>query len=350
MTTVQDISLKAGCSKATVSRVLSNDSTFGVSEKTRRKILDCAQELGYVYKGKQKAASKISIKQHRVGIIPIGLESTERGELQDPYFLYIRNGVEERLDKLGIHDTVIISMNRAEDYEKLDGIGSMIVIGKKEFDEENPYFKKLQNVIFVDYDYNHQKYDCVLSDLSEAVVTAIDFMVDCGCKKVGYIGSWDYINDFANHRMIKCVDSRQLTFEAYAEQKELIYRPYLYIGDKFTKAVGYELAKKAIQSGKLPEVFLIGADPMAMGVYRAFGEAGIRIGTDIKLIGIDNIADTAYMTPPLTSVMLYAQEMGRSAVDCLVQRLEGRKVPVQVMLPATLVERESCRRDTRKGM
>lgn len=349
MATVQDISSKTGYSKATVSRVLSNDATFVVSEETRRKILDCAQELGYVYKGKPKSSAKVNIQKHRVGIIPIGLESTERGELQDPYFLYIRNGVEKRLDKLGFHDTVTISMNRAEDYEKFDGIGSIIVIGKYKFDEENPYFKKLQNVIFIDYDYNHQKYDCVLSNLSEAVVTAIDFMAACGHRKVGYIGSWDYINDFANYRMIKRADSRQLMFEAYAEQKELIYRPYLYIGDKFTKAVGYELAKKAIQSGKLPEAFLIGADPMAMGVYRAFGEAGIRIGTDIQLIGIDNIADTAYMNPPLTSIMLYAEEMGRCAVDCLVQRLEGRKAPVQVILPTTLVERESCQKDIRKG-
>lgn len=348
MATVRDISERTGYSKATVSRVLSNDATFSVSDEARNKILMCAQELNYVYKGKQKPAAKTGAQEQKVGIIPIGLESTERGELQDPYYLYIRNGVEERLDELGYHNTVTISMNREEDYEKLEGVENLIVIGKKEFDEANPYFQNLKNVIFVDHDYDYRKYDCVLSDFSDAVRTAIDFMVECGFKKIGYIGSWDYVNDFANQRMIKKPDSRQLTFEAYAAKLELNYRSYLFIGDKFTKAVGYELAKEAIQTGRLPEAFLIGADPMAMGVYRAFGEAGIRIGTDIGLIGIDNIADTAYMTPPLTSIMVHAQQMGRSAVDCLAQRLEGRTVPVKLTLPVQLVERESCRRSRRK--
>lgn len=348
MATVRDISEKTGYSKATVSRVLSNDITFSVSDEARSKILLCAQELNYVYKGKQKPAAKSGVQEQKVGIIPIGLESTERGELQDPYYLYIRNGVEERLDELGFHNTVTISMNRAEDYEKLEGVSSIIVIGKKEFDESNPYFQNLKNVIFVDHDYNYRKYDCVLSDFEDAVRTAVDFMVECGLKKIGYIGSWDYVNDFANQRMIKRPDSRQLAFEAYAKKLELNYRSYLFIGDKFTKAVGYELAKEAIQSGSLPEAFLIGADPMAMGVYRAFGEAGIRIGTDIRLIGIDNITDTAYMTPPLTSVMVHAQQMGRSAVDCLAQRLDGRTVPVKLVFPVQLVERESCRRNVRK--
>lgn len=344
MATVRDISERTGYSQATISRILSNDSTFVVTAETRQRVLDCAKELNYVYKGRHKVPENNSMQKHKIGIVPIGLESTERGELQDPYYLYIRNGIEERLDQLGFHNTVIISMSKKQDYEKLEGVESIIVIGKKEFDTENPFFRRLLHVIFVDYDFDHHRYDCVLSDFSDAVRTAVDFMAECGYRKVGYIGSWDYINDFANNRMIQKLDSRQITFEAYAEEKGLSYKPYLYVGEKFTKGVGYDLAKSAICSGKLPEAFLVGSDPMAMGVYRAFGEAGIRIGTDIGLISIDNIADTAYMTPPLTSVMVYAQQMGRSAVDCLVQRLEGRKVPVKMILPTALVERESCKR------
>ena len=121
-----------------------------------------------------------------------------------------------------------------------------------------------------------------------------------------------------------------------------------YIGEKFTRAVGYELAQKAIQSGQLPEAFLIGADPMAMGVYRAFSEAGIRIGKDIRMISIDNIEDTEYLSPPLTTVMIQAYQMGRCAVDLLEQRLAGRTVPVKVVLPASLVVRESCRKENKK--
>ncbi len=141
------------------------------------------------------------------------------------------------------------------------------------------------------------------------------------------------------------MDTRQIAFENYARSKELNFRHFMYIGDKFTKAVGYELTKQAILTGNLPEVLLIGSDPMALGVYRAFGEAGIRIGKDIGLVSIDGIEDTAYMTPPLTTVMVYAYQMGRSAVDCLTQRIEGRQIPVKVILPVQLMERESCKKE-----
>ncbi len=343
MATVKEIAEKTGYSKATISRVLSNDPSFVVSDEAREKIHSCAEELHYVYRGRKNANEKQSMVKHKVGIIPIGLESTERGELQDPYYLYIRNGIEARLDELGIHSAGVISLNKADEYEKLDGMDSIIVIGKKIFNRNNPYFKKLKNVIFVDYDFDSNHYDCVLSNFSDAVITAMDYLTDSGYKKIGYIGSWDYINDFGSERMIRRVDLRQIAFENYARKKELDYRHFLYIGDKFTKAVGYELTKKAILSGNLPEAFIIGSDPMALGVYRAFSEEGIKIGKDIGLISIDGIEDTAYMTPPLTTVMVYAYQMGRSAVDCLMQRMEGRQLPIKVILPVQLIKRESCR-------
>ena len=348
MATVRDIAEKTGYSKATVSRVLSGDPTFNASEETIQKIQLCAKELNYEYKGRGKALKIRNLKEHRVGIIPIGLESSGRGELQDPYYLYIRDRVEGRLNELGFHNVSLLPVNGPEDYQRLESVDSIIVIGKKSFLEENVYFKNLKNVIFVDYDFDYHKYDCVLSDFTDAVTMAMDYMAECGMRKIGYIGSWDYVNDFSNDRFIRKMDSRQEAFEKYAELKELTYKPYLYIGEKFTRAVGYELAQKAIQSGQLPEAFLIGADPMAMGVYRAFSEAGIRIGKDIRMISIDNIEDTEYLSPPLTTVMIQAYQMGRCAVDLLEQRLAGRTVPVKVVLPASLVVRESCRKESKK--
>ncbi|MGB8452878.1 MAG: LacI family DNA-binding transcriptional regulator [Anaerocolumna sp.] len=345
MATVKEIAEKTGYSKATISRVLSNDPSFTVSGEAREKIQVCAENLHYVYKNRKAVLEKSSFTQHKVGIIPIGLESTDRGELQDPYYLYIRNGVEARLDEIGIHTARVISMNKAEDYEKLEGMDSIIVIGKRNFEVQNPYFQKLKNVIFVDYDFDSCKYDCVLSNFSDAVDAAMNYLMDRGYRNIGYIGSWDYVNDFSSEKMIRRMDTRQIAFENYARSKELNFRHFMYIGDKFTKAVGYELAKQAILTGNLPEVFLIGSDPMALGVYRAFGEAGIRIGKDIGLVSIDGIEDTAYMSPPLTTVMVYAYQMGRSAVDCLTQRIEGRPIPVKVILPVQLMERESCKKE-----
>jgi Transcriptional regulators len=340
--TIRDIAKQTGYSISTISRVLKGDTDFAVSEETKKAIIQCANVMEYVYKPRStKNAEKKDLKQYRVGIIPIGMEELERGELQDPYYLYIRNGVESRLDKLNMNNAGIINMNTYEDYQKLSGLDSVIIIGKRKIDVENPYFKKLKQVIFVDYEM--ENYDSVVSDFVNAVVRAIDYMQECGCKTIGYIGSWDYVNDFKNKVMLRRKDSRQRAFETYAKSKKIDYQNHLYIGEKFTRNEGYILAYKAIRTGSLPDGFLIGSDPMAMGAYRAFFEAGRQVGHDVKIVSIDDIIDANFMTPPLTSVHIHAVEMGEIAVDCLRERIEGREVPVKVVLPVYITKRESCK-------
>lgn len=344
MATVREIARKTGYSITTVSRVLSEDPDFSASEETRDRIHSCAKALNYVYKGRKKNQTDQNSAEHRVGIVPIGMEESGRGELQDPYYLYIRNGVESALNRAGLFNSKMISMEHLEDYEKLNDIDSLIVIGKKRFDENNLYFKKLQNVIYVDYDPDPSQYDSVTSNFRQAVICAMDYMRNCGCETIGYIGSWDYVNDFGNNDMIRSQDLRHKVYEDYCKEKDMEGNQWLFIGDKFTKGVGYELTKEAIRQGNLPEAFLIGSDPMAVGVYRAFSEEGIQIGKEIRLVSIDDVADTAYMNPPLTSVHLSAVDMGEMAVECLLQRLKGRKIPVRVQFPVSIEIRESCRK------
>lgn len=343
MATVRDIAGLTGFSIATVSRVLNQDESFSVSDVTKNKILHCAKELNYELKIKSAAPVKKEGSDYRIGIIPIGLESTGRGELQDPYYLYIRNGVEERLNEIGIHDIRVISLYREDDYRKLDELDGMVVIGKRSFDVNNPYFKKIKHIVFVDYDFDYNKYDCVLSDFTEATRVALDYLVSRGYHSIGYFGSCDYVNDFGKNKMIRRVDSRQSTYEQYMKEKNMDWKRYCYVGERFTAAAGYELARKAILSRELAEAFLIGSDPMAMGVYRAFGEHRIEIGKDVGLISIDGIADTKYMNPPLTTVKVNAFNMGRTAVDCLQQQINGREYSVKVILPVELQERKSCK-------
>lgn len=342
MATVKDIAELTGFSAATISRVLNQDDSFSTSEETKKKIFQCAKELNYEIKNKSHDLGKRKLSEYHVGVIPIGLESTGRGELQDPYYLYIRNGVEERLDQVGISNVKTITLNQKQDYEKLDDLDGMIVIGKKTFDIQNLYFRKLRHVVFIDYDFDHQHYDCVLSDFKEAAKMALDFLRERGYRSIGYIGSWDYVNDFGAGKMIRQMDIRQRAYEEYLREHEMDWQRYCYVGEKFTAAVGYELAVKAIRSRELAEAFLIGSDPMALGVYRAFGDYGIEIGKDIGLISIDGIANANYMSPPLATVKVNSFYMGRTAVDCLVQQIEGRKYPVKIYLPMEVVEGASC--------
>ena len=61
---------------------------------------------------------------------------------------------------------------------------------------------------------------------------------------------------------------------------------------------GYQLTKKAIESGNLPDAFLYASDELALGGYRAFSESGIQVGKDISIVSIDNLPYASYLTRP----------------------------------------------------
>ncbi|MDL2300920.1 LacI family DNA-binding transcriptional regulator [Lachnospiraceae bacterium OttesenSCG-928-D06] len=342
MITVKDIAELTGVSKATVSRVLNQDPTFVTSDETREKIMECAKHHNYNFKSRRKRKEEMGYGSYQIAIIPAGLEQWQQEELPDPYYLYIRNGIEKKLEEIGFRNVKSIAMNQMADYEYLKGLDGLIVIGKRKFDVQNVYFNCLKHVVFVDYEFDACSYDSILSDFAAAVTLALDYLQEHGYRTIGYIGSYDYVNDFARGQMIKRTDSRQEAYENYMRSKGKEYEKYLYIGEKFTAAEGYELTKRAIASGNLPEAFVIGADPMSKGVYRALNESGIGIGTEIGIISIDGNEDTFFMTPPLTTVKVHAYQMGCSAADCLRQQIDGREIPMKILLPVELVVRESC--------
>ena len=92
MATIKDIAKGAGVSIATVSRVLNLDETLNVSEETRKKVMEIAEELNYVPVKERKN----KIKNYTIGIV---YWYTEIQELNDPYFLSIRMSVEKKCNE-----------------------------------------------------------------------------------------------------------------------------------------------------------------------------------------------------------------------------------------------------------
>src|SRR5579875_3080174 len=101
MATIKDIAVLSQVSPGTVSRVLNNDQTISVTEETRERILKSAKELGYktiqerkVERNRIEKNMESKGAELKVGIL---LCQTLEEEVNDPYFLSIREGVEEEL-------------------------------------------------------------------------------------------------------------------------------------------------------------------------------------------------------------------------------------------------------------
>lgn len=105
---------------------------------------------------------------------------------------------------------------------------------------------------------------------------------------------------------------------------------------------GYRSAKELLKEKPRPTAIFAASDVLAMGVYHAVQELGLRVGKDVSILGFDDIALAAHCRPPLTTVHVRKVEMGSNAVRLLWDWInEERDYPLRVTVPTTLQVRSS---------
>lgn len=93
----------------------------------------------------------------------------------------------------------------------------------------------------------------------------------------------------------------------------------------------------------LPQAVFVGNDAMAVGVYHALHQAGLRVPQDIAVVGYDDIELARYMTPPLTTIHQPKDELGELAIDVLIHRMANpAQAQQRVQLTPELIVRGSA--------
>lgn len=107
---------------------------------------------------------------------------------------------------------------------------------------------------------------------------------------------------------------------------------------------GYDLGRRLAQRPEVTAVFAAN-DQMALGVLRAFHEAGRPVPDEVSVVGYDDIPEAAHLLPPLTTVRTDFAEIGTRSLRLLLDRLEGAdargSAPVDPLVPVELVVRRS---------
>ena len=85
-------------------------------------------------------------------------------------------------------------------------------------------------------------------------------------------------------------------------------------------------------------------DQMALGLIRALHEAGRRVPEDVSVVGFDDLPESQYFEPPLTTIHQDFAELGRRVMDVLERVLAGEEQPTADLVPTTLVVRRSTAR------
>ncbi len=339
MIKISDVAKLANVSETTVSRVLSQDKSFSTTEITRRRVFDAVNQLGYVPL-RQKKTPK-TVKEQKKKTIGCLMMPSREDEINDPYYMSIRIGIEKQCLEMGFALSCIIRPSEHVNRNDFEGMDGLIVVGSADPEEIKEHYYENDNIILVNNLMLHDpQYDSIVSDLDKAIDSCIDVLRDLGHSEIGYIGGAENIRKIETNETELVSDIRHQAFRKKMLSLGLLRDDYIHIGD-WTAADGYRMTKEAIRSGAMPTAFIIGSDPLSMGVMHALREEAIRIPEDISLISFDDIEAAAFMDPPLSSVKIFTDEIGKQAVKTLADRLNGRTVNVNIIVPSKLTVRSS---------
>lgn len=337
MATITDIAKAAKVSIATVSRVLNYDESLSVTDETRRKIFEVAENLNYTkYKNKKK---KNLTTNKNIAIVQ-WLDSKE--ELNDIYYMSIRIGVEKRAAELGINVTKAshLDSNFPND---IDGI---LAIGKFDQDNVDLINNLHKNVCFIGTNYPLDDFDTVNGDFAQATELALDYLISLGHKQIGFIGAEDKDNLFGRRQYKAPTTNSYIDYLTYYEMFDERY--FFFRNTKiFNVDIGYQLTKEAITSlgiENLPTAFLVSNDAMAIGAINALTEEGVKVPEQVSIIGINDLSVSQFISPPLTTIKIFSEEMGEVGVNTLNDRIQNGGISKRIILGAKLIKRSSVKR------
>lgn len=328
MATIKDIAVKAGVSIATVSRVLNHDETLNAQEETKQRIFEIAEELEYELRVQKKRKRKL-----KVGVF---YSYSPKEELEDPYYLCIRLAIEKKLEEEGYRKQTVSLADTAESLSGVDGIICTGTFGHSMVERIGSWGKP---VVFIDASPDLNRFDAIVIDYRQAVTGILDYFIENGHTKIGFIGCTEADGDGK-----ELSDPRTTTFKEYLSQKGMYHPEYVKMG-LYHARYGYRLLKELYEEGNLPTALFVANDSMAAGSYKAAYELGLAIPEDISIIGFNDIPTAKYMIPPLTTVRLYMEFMGKHAVHMLEERLlNGRDICIKATVPTKLYVRDSVKR------
>ncbi len=326
-----DVARLAGVSRATVSFVLNErfDTRVPISEETRKRVLEAARQLGY--EPNVLARSLKSGASRTVGFL--------MPALHNPHYWDILEGAEETISARGYHLALVVSNLNSERelqalrslfQQRLDGLILMPTYMDM-FPEELRVLKERSiPVVFTNPTVGM---DWVFPDIRSGAAQLMDHLLSLGHRRIGVI------NGVARPNL------SQARLEVYQEKMEAAGLPQeadLVRSCGHMMEDGYREARALLDLPDPPTAIWAINDLLATGALRAIHERGLRLPQEVALAGFDDIPFARQLYPPLTTVHMPSQEMGKCAAQFLFTRLEEPDhAPMQELLETRLVIRGS---------
>lgn len=310
---MKDIAKKAGVSVTTVSKIF-NNRDMGISEATKRRVYEIADELQYV---PNSVAKSLRMKtSYMLGVV--------LDDISDPFYSLFMRGITETASKNNfgvLFCSANIDMedgrnkkgdNRANAIKFLssrmvDGI-ILDKLASAGSQEAMPSIK-CPVIAYVD-EKNKEKFNVgqVYVDTKTAMYDAAGLLIKNGCRNIAFISSKsvNYQERAAGYR--KALEDHGLSY-----REELVYLK------KFDVATGKEGLQFVLQ--RQVDGIVCGNDQIAIGVLDEAGKRGIKVPEKLKVIGLDDLWMSQFTTPALTTIHQPIYEMGAETAQMLIDNI-----------------------------
>jgi len=331
MATLKEIAKLAEVSITTVSRTLNFDKTLSISDNKKKRIFEVAEDLEYKTPRRKRLESAPKIN------VALIYWYTLTQELEDPYYLAIRRGIERTAEQNNVNILKIPKSGNKFLFDAVNGIDGIIALGKFANSEIKTFAEVTNNLVFVDFSSFQGKFDGIVIDFKEAMSQVLDYMVEeKKYKNIGFLGGREYVHN----KDVVIGERREQYFIEYMKKREL-YVPENIVTSSFTSECGYKMMKEVLTYKNRPNAYFAASDSIAIGAMKAIHEAKLRIPEDIGIVGFNDIPNALYTFPPLTTVRVETEFMGEKSVELILEQINGRKVGVKLTVSTELVKRES---------
>ena len=332
--TLDDIAKKLNVSRVTVSKALRNHPD--ISEKTAKRIRKLASDLGY---SPNFIARNLSARRsNMLGVVIPKIAHFFFGSLIesiynaafDKNYETILTVSQENAEREKKHIQTLVSM-------RVDGM--IISVSQETKDVEIfKWIKKMGiHVVFVDrmLEPGVPGFSSVVVNDKEGAFQAIEHAIKVGYHNIGFLGGNPAINIGRN---------RLLGFEQAMKEYNVPIKREWIVQSGFGKDDGYAGFKQLYQAGKLPDFVFAVTYPVALGMYEAAKDLGLRIPEDIDVICFGDSDVNRFLSPSLSCVNQPTQELGTKAVQMILEMIrnpeDAREQHIEI--PTQLILRETC--------
>lgn len=335
---VKDLAQILNLSPSTVSLVLNNRP--GISEATRNRVREAVIRLGC-----EDLMVQDTEEQKRILFVVY----RKHGDVaaSTPYFSQlfseIIEGVEFQAKAKGF-DLMISYMDRTNFRQEAERLCTVqadgIILLATEM--ENSQVKVLLDIpvpiVVLDNYMQERQYDCVTMNNEAGAFEAVSYLKGCGHRKIGYLHIVSNANNFMERyfgylRAMECVGLE-------AEKSNILEIETEEGGDSVYGAV----KRKLEECKDMPTAFFADNDIIAIYAIRVLRELGFRVPEDVSIVGFDNMMLSEMLDPPLTTIQIPKRTMGITAVNAIIDKMQGEHTGcLKTEVATSLIIRASVR-------